>query len=373
MVWAMAAGRCTLCNRIVTENDDLGEVVSIGELAHNVGWSSNSPRGKADFEEGDRRAAKNLILLCRNCHKPTDSESVVDRYTVDFLNRMKIDHEQRIRFLTGIGSDRKAFIVRLVGAVRNVNPELTYDTVLGAATAAHYFPQLMAGSNRAEYDLDLRGIAAPGTVGFFDTCVDQIKDLIARINDGIRREEINRLLIFGFARVPILVYLGACLDDKVSTIIFQRQRIDSDNAWRWPELPAEPPRFIVTRSTEGSDDKAVALLVNLSGTITTEELPSDLPDSHSVYVLSPVDPAISNPSLIDSPAALANFESCLREFLSLVEKSHGKIPQIALFAAVPVSAAVTIGRVLMPDISPAWIVHDRDEQGVFFRALKVKR
>lgn len=373
IVWAMAAGRCTFCNRILTENDDLGEVVPIGELAHNVGWSGKSPRGKSDLDDDERRAAENLLLLCATCHKSVDSNGIVGRYTVEVLDRMKNDHLERIRFLTGIGADRKATIIRLVGEVRNVNPELTYDTVLSATTAAGYFPQLMPGSHRAEYDLDLRRIAAPGTVKYFETCVDQVNALIDRINDGIRRNDIDRLLVFGFARLPILVHLGACLDDKVSTLIFQRQRVDGENAWRWSELPTEPPRFMVTRSTEGSDAQAVALLVNLSGTVRIEELPSDLSESHSVYVLSPVDPATSNPSLIDRPATLANFELCLREFLSLVEKTHGKIPRIALFAAIPVSAAVTIGRVLMPDVSPAWIVHDRDEQGMFFRALEVKR
>lgn len=373
MVWAMAAGRCTFCNRIVTENDDLGEVISIGELAHNVGWSKTSPRGKSDLNDDDRRAAGNLLLLCRICHKPADADGVMGRYTVEVLNRMKNEHEKRIRFLTEIGADRTATIIRLVGEVRKANPALTYDIVLGATTAAGYFPQLMLGSHRAEYDLDLRRIAAPGTVKYFETCVCQVNDLVDRINDGIRRDDISQLVVFGFARIPILIYLGACLDDKISTLVFQRQRVDGDNAWRWPAVPNEPPCFTVTRSNEGSDNLAVALLVNLSGTIRTEELPSDLSESHSVYVLSPVDPAISNPSLIDSPMALANFERCLREFLSLVERTHGKIPGIALFAAIPVSAAVTIGRVLMPDISPAWIVHDRDEQGVFFQALEVKR
>ena len=46
-VWAAAAGRCTFCNRLVTENEDLGLIVPIGELAHNIGWSKGSPRGNS--------------------------------------------------------------------------------------------------------------------------------------------------------------------------------------------------------------------------------------------------------------------------------------------------------------------------------------
>ena len=36
-VWAAAAGRCTFCNALLTENENLGVTVPIGELAHNVG------------------------------------------------------------------------------------------------------------------------------------------------------------------------------------------------------------------------------------------------------------------------------------------------------------------------------------------------
>jgi hypothetical protein len=372
LVWAAAAGRCTFCNRIVTGNDDLGETVPIGELAHNVGWSKNSPRGdNSDLDDDERRSAENLLLLCRTCHKPTDANGVIGRYTVAVLNRMKLEHEARIRFLTSIGGDRKATLVRVVAEVRTAKPELSYDTVLAATTIAGYFPQLLVGSNSAEYDADLRSIAAPGSVDYFATCAAQVADLVNRINDGVRRNDIKHLLVFAFARIPTLVHLGAGLDDKVPTTIFQRQRVDDDNAWRWPENPGPPPTFTIERVSDHGD--LVALVVNLSGTIKLDDLAPGVVDTHSVYVLQPESPATSTPTLLDSPAALANFEFAMREFLALTESTHGRIPRVALFPAVPVSAAITIGRVLMPNVSPAWTVFDRNDDGVFFEAIEVKR
>src|SRR5262245_15019046 len=91
----------------------------------------------------ERSQADNLLLVCRNCHKPADASGVVGRYTVDELRRFKRDHETRIRELTSIGADRTAVLIRLVGDVRGVSPELSRDTVLAATTAAHYFPQLL--------------------------------------------------------------------------------------------------------------------------------------------------------------------------------------------------------------------------------------
>ena len=120
LVWAAAAGRCTFCNRLVTENDDLGLEVPIGELAHNVGWSETSPRGVSEMDRDERREPENLLLLCRNCHKPTDDKGVIGSYTIERLTQFKRDHEERVRFLGYDPANIKlvAFVVaaRLVAA-----------------------------------------------------------------------------------------------------------------------------------------------------------------------------------------------------------------------------------------------------------------
>jgi hypothetical protein len=372
-VWAAAAGRCTFCNRYLLENEDLGEPVPIGELAHNVGWSEDSPRGESDIDVGQREAAENLLLVCRNCHKPLDDGGVVGRYTVDELVKRKRQHEERIRFLSEIGADRAAYIVRVVGHVRGVPPELSRNTVLSAATAAGIYPKRLNGSHWEDVDLDLRSHGEPNSREDLERCLPATDDLVARVHDGVRREAIERVAIFAFARIPVLIYLGARLDDKLSTLVFQRQRQDDANAWRWPDEPSDPAEFDLTLLQEGADLASVALIVCLSGTIAVEELPEGIRSSHYIYCISPTCPAETGPTLIRSPRCLANFEATMRRFLARVEADHGKIPQVSLFAAVPLSAAVTIGRVLMPHISPAWLVFDRDQHRHFFLALEVKR
>lgn len=370
-VWAAAAGRCTFCNRVVTENDDLGLEVPIGELAHNVGWSDNSPRGESDLVRDARRQADNLLLLCRNCHKPADDGGVLGLYTVEELSKRKRDHETRVRLLTDIGADRSAIVIRVVGAIRGVNPHLVYDAVLEATVGASLFPQQLPGVHRNELEADLRSIAEASEPDYFETCARQIDVLAERISDGVRRDEIRRLAVFGFARIPLLIHLGARLDDKVPAFVFQRQRTDSSNAWRWPAAAGQPPAFEHERIREGSG--ALVLIVNLSGSIGPEEIPKDVLGDGTIYELRPAAPARSGPGVIDSPEALAAFEAAVRRFLADVERLHGKPERIALFAAVPVAAAVTLGRVLMPNVSPAWSVYDRDQHGKFFLSLEVRR
>ncbi len=371
-VWAAAAGRCTFCNRLVTENEDLGVVVPIGELAHNVGWGKGSPRGNSVTSAAERSSPENLVLLCRNCHKPADAKGIIGYYTVEVLQKLKREHEARIRLLTEIGADRKAIVVRLVGSIRGVNPELTYESVLAAATAAGVFPDTLPNTYRNAVEIDLREYGE-GTAESFTACVAKINDVVARINEGIKRDKIFRLAVFAFARIPLLVHLGAQLDDKVPTLIFQRQRVDDENAWRWPVDPPPPPAFTFEKLQAGDDPSQVALVLNISGTIQLRELPHAIQETYTIYGFAPVSPIMSGPSVITSPAALASFERAVRGFLAHVEKEYGKIPKIAIFPAIPISCAIALGRTLMPHVSPSLLLYDRNERNEFIYALEVHR
>lgn len=371
-VWAAAAGRCTFCNRLVTENEDLGLIIPIGELAHNVGWGKGSPRGNSPKSATERSSPENLVLLCRNCHKPVDAKGIVGYYTVDVLQQLKREHEARIRLLTEIGADRKAIVVRLVGPIRGVSPELTYDSVLAATTAAGVFPDTLPNTYRNAIEIDLREYGE-GTAETFAACVAKINDVVARINDGIKRDQILRLAVFAFARIPLLVHLGAQLDNKVQTLIFQRQRVDDGNAWRWPVAPPPPPAFTFEKLQAGGAPSRVALILNISGTIHLRELPPAIQESYTIYHLTPVSPILSRPSVISSPAALASFDHTVRCFLAHIEKENGKIPAIAVFPATPLSCAIALGRTLMPHVSPSLLLYDRNEQNNFFNALEIHR
>ena len=368
-VWVAAAGRCTFCNRFVLENEDLGEPVPIGELAHNVGWGEQSPRAAGNVY--DTETEDNLLLACRDCHKPVDDGGVVGRYTVDELRKRKREHEERIRMLTEIGADRAAFVVRMVGSVRPTAPELTRETVLSAATAAGIYPHKLPGSHWQDIDLDLRGDGELTGPDDFLRCIPRIAELAARVHDGVRRDAIERVAVFAIARIPLLIELGARLDDKLQTVVFQRHRRDDGNAWTWPADPSEPIDFDVLRRSEGEVDR-VALTVSLSGTIALDELPEDVQASHTIYEIRPASPHAPDPTLMRSPQTLANFEATARRFLATIESDHGKVPHVSLFASVGVAPAVTLGRVLMPQLSPAWRVFDRDHERRFFEALEVR-
>lgn len=372
-VWVAAAGRCTFCNAYVLESEPLGIPVLIAELAHIVGWSPTSPRGDDPLPLEDRQKAENLMLACRNCHKPIDQKSVLDLYTVEQLRQRKREHETRMKLLTDLSPDRQAFVIRVVSKIRGTDPELSRATVLDAVTQAGYYPQMLPASHWQGVEADLRPLGDLDAPEDYERCLPQLEALATRVGDGVAGNDVGRLAVFAFARIPVLIALGAALDDKIETLIFQRHRASGVNAWKWPQNPAPVPTFSAEVLRTGSRDM-VALVLNLSGHIGAEDLPEEILETHTVYVIQPVNREDVGVGVIDGPDALTAFEGTVRRFMGMVEREHGRLDHVALFPAVGVASAVVLGQVLMPDVSPAWHVYDRKaDGGTFYKALEVRK
>lgn len=318
----------------------------------------------------DRAEVQNLLLVCRNCHKPLDAGGQIGRWTVDELHKRKREHEERIRVLTEIGADRAAYLIRLIGPIRGSSPELARETVLMAATASGVYPQLLPGAFYSDVDLDLRNEPEPNCLEAFARQAERVRGLAERVHDGVRRDALHRAAVFAFGRIPLLVQLGASLDDKLDTRIFQRHRVDAENAWVWPS-DLTSASFLTRCVRQGPASSSVALVLSISGSIDASDLPEEIDETFSVYEIRPVER--QGPSVIASPGDLAMFEKRFRDFLALVEREHGKIDTIAVFPAIPVAAAVTLGRALMPSVSPALTMFERDDSRRFYRALEVRR
>ena len=75
------------CKQVLIDEDGTW----IGEVAHIHAASDGGPRANTSLSQEERREAKNLILLCRNCHKKIDSK--VEQYPAEKLLQIKEEHE----------------------------------------------------------------------------------------------------------------------------------------------------------------------------------------------------------------------------------------------------------------------------------------
>jgi hypothetical protein len=99
LLWSNAAGRCAFpeCGRRLTaDRTDQSAAYTLGEMAHIKGKRSGSNRFDASQSEEERDGYGNLVLLCPTHHTEIDKPENEARYSVDWLQKAKQEHEHLI-------------------------------------------------------------------------------------------------------------------------------------------------------------------------------------------------------------------------------------------------------------------------------------
>ncbi|SEQ74604.1 HNH endonuclease [Microlunatus flavus] len=369
-VWVRSGGRCAICGRYLLEGALAHLEVTLGELAHIVGQQTTegSPRGEHELPEGERDKAENLMLLCAGEHDEVDRAGSVDVLTVERLRKIKNEHEAWIFRMTGLERNRGTAVLRMIGMVRGNAVELSRPAASDAVLRSDdRFPDFPLSYEQYGFEIDLRHVAQEGTDAYWSGARAIIDETIEhKLKEAVRRDSIRHLSVFGFARLPLLVYLGSRLDDTYEVAVYQRHR--STNSWAWPD-DADPVELDVeTYPASDCSSSDAVLVLNVAGTIQPEELPHEV-STYRRLVLSPVGktPAVD---LISSPTALESFSRRVRELLSELEVTDKQMPALHVFAALPLSAAVALGRARDPHVHPPFVVYDRAD-GSYRPALEI--
>ena len=358
-VWVRCGGRCVICNRYLLDDGVLGLEVTIGQLAHIVGQSSDvrSPRSQHPLPLDERDDPDNLVLICPTEHLPIDRPELTGIVDRDVLVRIKHEHEARIEHLTGLGHDRRTVVIRLVGNLRSAAVDVSREAVATATLkSASRFPTYELGGQRQGVEVDLR--ALPGEeqadAAYYEAGMRRIDEVLSReLHPVIEQNRIDaHLSVFAFGRLPLLVYLGSRLDDTVRADIYERHR---DGSWNW-RTTGRKLKFTTENPRVGTRTDAVTVVLNLTGTIGLGELP-DITDDTTTYVVAPVGIDGSN-GLFRRREDLEAFELEFRALLGRIERER-KNAVIHLFAAAPVSAAVTIGRCHAQGVHAPLVTYDR--------------
>jgi hypothetical protein len=290
LLYVRAGGRCQLCQDYLLESDELGYYeFNRGEMAHIVGQSLNatSPRGDFPLAKELRDEVENLMLLCARDHQTIDKAIEDGDFTVELLRELKQEREAHIKHVTGIPQSHHTCIVRLVGRIRSNTVQITRSEC-NSATLHHYparFANFSLDYHRQGVEIDITKLGEPeDNPAYYQTAKLLIDQEIQLIRQGIERNEITHLSVFGFARIPALVYLGFKLGNKVGATLFQRRRIDAKH-WHW--LREEPVQYFEWNIIQASPQvQRVALIVNVTGCIHRWELPAAIDDTYNILCLS---------------------------------------------------------------------------------------
>jgi hypothetical protein len=370
-VWARSAGRCAVCGADLLEGTITRRQVFLGELAHIVGQqnTAGSPRGQVvAMSDVDRDKAENLMLVCAGEHQEIDRHGVLDVLTVEKLRKIKHDHEDWVRRVTGLDRNRRTVVLRMIGRIRGNEVELTKPTASDVVLRCDdRYPDFPLSFQQYGVEIDLRDLPGEGAGGevYWSAGMAKIDEVIdGRLGEGVRGEHVSHLSVFAFARLPLLVYLGSRLDDTFEVAIYQRHR--RGETWAWPD-DGQDVRFEVEQPPQVHGDEA-NLILNVSGTIHANELPREVA-ALPTFVLRP-DSAVPGTDTIATRASLDAFMSAVRGALSAIEARNKHVRRLHVFAALPLSAAVALGRAHDPHVHPELIIYDRTG-GQYRRALQI--
>ncbi|MDP9418172.1 MAG: HNH endonuclease [Actinomycetota bacterium] len=368
-LWVRAGARCAMCNDYLLEHEYTALNVHTGEMAHIVGRakSSRSPRGQTDLPVTERNLADNLVLLCPTDHTTIDKKLGQKVWTVENLQELKRRHEDRVHYLTGLGEDAETVVIRAIGGIRSGDVSVEPEAVRKAVFARQRYPRYELGARSgSDIEVDFRRLPAEGAEAYWETARQMLADTGTKLADGIRRGHVRHVSVFGFTRIPLLVLLGDQLDDKFPTDLYEHHR--DGLGWRWAD-DEQPVSFRFERVAGEAGAQVVTLVCSISGSVPLDRLPAGT-TAGAVYELRPAD-ADPLTDLIRVPETLAAFSATYRAFLASIEGEHPNAKVLHVLGALPLTAAIELGRRRTRDVHPPLRVWDRNRDGEYMFAVEV--
>lgn len=361
LLFVRAGGRCEFdgCNDYLIQHPLTLTPGNFSQIAHIVAFKEDGPRGKSVTRPSDINDVANLMLLCPPCHKLIDDHP--DQYTVSVLKKFKQAHEDRIFHVSGLGPDMKTTVVQLKARIAGQTVAIPVAQVTGAV--APRYPMDARG-----HVIDLTAINSEGKA-FIEEACRCIKQKVDRLYDiGMDVYETRHISLFALAPIPLLIYLGSQLSNKVPVDVFQRHRDTEDWVWKDSGVPAE---YSFDKIRDGRGHDRVALVLSLSGKIKPDILPTDIDEQFTIYelTLANMEP---NPIYLRQRDDLIRFKDTYQVALRTIARECAHCDVIHLFPAVPAPVAVFCGRELFPKVDPKLLIYDYDKRlGGFTPILEV--
>lgn len=361
-LFVRAGGRCEFdgCNRYLLEHHLTKTDGIFAQMAHIWAFSALGPRGHKRPGKAYVHADSNLILLCPECHKLVDDDP--ERYTATVLRKYKKAHEDRLFMLTETKPDRQTVALVLRARIGERTTSVSLSEIQGAV-APRYLGQ------RDVVTIDLTVLPDSSQNHYWNAGKEAILSKTRSLYEQtFESGPVRHLSVFALGPLPLLIFLGTCLSDKVPLTLYQRHR--DTEGWRWKEKG----QVVCCQFHElchGRDPASVALLLSLSGRIRRDDLPQKIDDQFTIYEITPAN-AKPTPQFLDLEESLRTFRDVFLRVMRHIVSAHRGLERLHLFPAVPAPVAVAIGRDLMPKRDPTMLVYDYDRRvGGFVPTLEV--
>ncbi|MDD4049134.1 MAG: HNH endonuclease [Clostridia bacterium] len=359
LLFARSAGRCELCNELLIKDKITSQAVLWGEMAHIYAFNLGGSR--SDEKNLYKNDVENLILACPNCHEKIDKNGQDKFYSIEYLKNAKVNHEKKIRLVTAPKQDGETKVLSMVANINNEVCKLSMFDIVEALMRKG----LYSCEENIE-EIDFTSTLALNNGLYWNSKKEEIDQIISKFYSDLRRNKIKHVSIFAIGPMPLLMYLGSKIDNKIKTSVFQRHRDGEGWCWNKSKSIAEYEFRLIK---EGGDKTKVAFLLSLSGFVNQELLPDKIRQNYYIYELF-VSPN-PNYNFLRSEIDLFNFEKNYSTAISTIKNNHGNLKQICVFPAAPAPVAVVCGRSLNKNSDPKLRIFNTYNKGKFKYILTI--
>lgn len=363
-LWGKAAGRCQFagCNKPMYYDSLTKAEFNIAYLAHIYAVSIGGNRYDSVQSPKLVKDISNLMLMCDEHHRLVDDKANELLYSAPVLLEMKAEHEKRIALITSIGSEHQSHIILFGARIGTHEVPLTYQIAADAMLPHKY------ASATGAIELGMKNCVFEDHTGEYWIFQEkQLKEMFNRQVVPLKgTHPVQHFSVFALAPMPLLVKLGALLSDIYEADVYQKHR--EPNTWKWQETTTHHE---ITFQKPVDTSGMPALKISLSGSIAEDRIENALGTTPSLYEITIPDP--SN-DFLKSRTLLAQFRTTMRQALNQIKSVHGQDQLLHVFPAMPLSAAIELGRIWMPKADMRMLIYDQNQRlNNFFPTLTIKQ
>ncbi|MFZ5476916.1 MAG: SAVED domain-containing protein [Myxococcota bacterium] len=297
------------------------------------------------------------MLLCDGCHRRIDVDEP-DEHPEDLLLRYKREHEERIALLTGLAPDRKTQVVMLGANILDGKGLVNFAKAAEAILPARY-PLDATGIT-----LDLtRGSVSDSDPSYWPSMKAEVERYVAtRLAIDVIGD--SHVSLFAIAPIPVLVLFGRLVRNLRDGEAYQLHR---DGTWKWRTEPVEEASFGPPPTpTAGS---LVTWSLSVSGLVHDDEIKRTLAPDVAIYRMDVGE--TRSREWLRTREQLGGFRRRAQETLQVIRATHGANALVHVFPALPNSAAVELGRLLLPKSDPELLIYDNQRERGWVPTIRV--
>ena len=362
-LWGKSAGRCQYdgCNTPLWIDALTKAEFNTAYIAHIIADKPDGPRGDDVLSEKLKADITNLMLMCDEHHRLIDREDVKG-HPVERLLEMKRKHEDRIELQTSLKENKQSHILLYGANIGQHHAPVSWDKATQAMK-----PDWYPAESRA-IEISLKNSLFRDDEETYWTIEREhlARQFTQTVRPRIASGAVEHLSVFALAPQPLLVELGRLLCDISVAEVYQLHREPPN--WSWQDhLSGFEYTFIRPKIKKGT----AALNLSLSATIDNSRITDVLGNNVSIWTMT-----VESPSndFLKSRLQLSSFRQKLRFVFNEIKAATGQDTLLHLFPAIPVAAAVEIGRIWMPKADLPLRIYDQNRRaGGFVPALEINQ